>query len=509
MSKSIGLIGAPTSAGAFAPGRRMRRPRLRDAGLVARLRAAGVDVVDLGDTPRFRWRPDPHDRFAMNAGAVRAAALAVAERVSAALERDLLPLVIGGDCTVELGTVLGWQRHRRRDHARVLRPASRPEHARHGPGRRASTGWAWPTCSGNRARVRELDRGLGRPCAPEDVLVLGYSRRARHAWPSATTIAAARHPRRRAGGESRPIPPAPPRRRLAWTRERGGPFLVHFDADSIDFADLPLAENTDRNVGLSFDDVADALDALLRGEVGAVTVTEINPHHGEPDGVDAATLPRSVRAGARPLGLGASATPVRRCAVLYRSAQPRACLATPHTARCPPLRPRARRPGLRARRRPHVHSPSTHGVTRVRSVNRRREHGPVAVPGPAVICVLTRSVDQGRSVGLVSVLRVETARSRTRSGGRRPHRVDRRLGDRVHDRQIRRGGIPDLSRGAEARRTLLAVVSDGAYVLLAGAVAGRLRTSRRARGGLAKLSGGVYIGLGISAALSGTRAAKG
>ena len=56
--------------------------------------------------------------------------------------------------------------------------------------------------------------------------------------------------------------------------------------------------------------------------------------------------------------------------------------------------------------------------------------------------------------------------------------------------------------------TLLAVLSDGAYVLLAGAVGGWLRGGRSARRRLAKLSGGVYIGLGVSAALSGTSHAR-
>jgi len=51
--------------------------------------------------------------------------------------------------------------------------------------------------------------------------------------------------------------------------------------------------------------------------------------------------------------------------------------------------------------------------------------------------------------------------------------------------------------------TMLAVLSDGAYVVLAGAVGGWIRTGRRARRRLAKLSGGVYIGLGLTAALSG------
>jgi threonine/homoserine/homoserine lactone efflux protein len=56
--------------------------------------------------------------------------------------------------------------------------------------------------------------------------------------------------------------------------------------------------------------------------------------------------------------------------------------------------------------------------------------------------------------------------------------------------------------------TLLAVVSDGAYAILAGAAGGWLRTSRRARGCLAKASGGVYIGLGVTAALAGAGHAR-
>ena len=284
MSKSIGLIGAPTSAGAFAPGQEDAPAALRDAGLVARLRAAGVDVVDLGDTPRFRWRPDPHDRFAMNAGAVRSAALAVAERVSAALDRDLLPLVIGGDCTVELGTVLGWQRHRQATtlvyfdpHPDLNTPDTAPDGAFDWMGMAHLLGQPG-------ARRELLDLGA---LAPENVLVLGYSA-PRTTRAERETIA--QRGIRVVDQEAVAADPAgAATAALAWARERGGPFLVHFDTDSIDFADLPLAENTDRNVGLSFDDVADALDALLRGEVGALTVTEINPHHGEPDG---ATLRR-------------------------------------------------------------------------------------------------------------------------------------------------------------------------------------------------------------------------
>jgi threonine/homoserine/homoserine lactone efflux protein len=74
----------------------------------------------------------------------------------------------------------------------------------------------------------------------------------------------------------------------------------------------------------------------------------------------------------------------------------------------------------------------------------------------------------------------------------------------------------DASRGPEAVQilllgvvfTVLAVLSDGAYVLLAGAVGARLRSSRRVRRRLSGLSGGIYVGLGVGAAVSGTGHAR-
>jgi threonine/homoserine/homoserine lactone efflux protein len=66
-----------------------------------------------------------------------------------------------------------------------------------------------------------------------------------------------------------------------------------------------------------------------------------------------------------------------------------------------------------------------------------------------------------------------------------------------------RGSVPVQSLILGTFFTVLAVFSDGAYVLLAGAVGRRLRSGRRARPRFAKLSAGVYIGLGVAAALSG------
>ena len=280
--RRVALIGAPTSAGAYAPGQEDAPAAVRDAGLARRLLGAGVEVVDLGDTPRFRWRPDRTDPLAMNIEAVRAAALAVADKVATALERGLMPLVVGGDCTVELGTVSGWQRHQPATSLLYFDPhpdLNTPETVVDG-----AFDWMGMAhlLAEPGARRELVDLGGRVPAlASSDVLLFGYS--VARASVAERDAIARRSLRviEQADVSSGPADAAA--RALAWMEER--PFLLHLDVDSIDFADLPLAENTDRNVGLSFDAVATALDTFVASPLLAgMTITELNPHHGEPDG---------------------------------------------------------------------------------------------------------------------------------------------------------------------------------------------------------------------------------
>jgi arginase len=61
--------------------------------------------------------------------------------------------------------------------------------------------------------------------------------------------------------------------------------LIHVDLDVLDFADMPLAENTRRNAGLTFDQLTVALRALLSApNWAALTICELNPDHGLKDG---------------------------------------------------------------------------------------------------------------------------------------------------------------------------------------------------------------------------------
>jgi arginase len=68
--------------------------------------------------------------------------------------------------------------------------------------------------------------------------------------------------------------------------------LIHFDVDVIDFTDAPLSENTGRNEGLPLDQALRALRVFIAHPAFAtLTITELNPLHGEEDG---ATLERFV-----------------------------------------------------------------------------------------------------------------------------------------------------------------------------------------------------------------------
>ncbi len=115
MERTIAMIGAPSSIGIrpydngltrrldLAPG------TLRDLGLVSRLGAR-----DLGDV-----FPAPYQDFTRTPGRVRNEAqvrdysMAIATRVAAAIGAGAFTLVVGGDCSIVLGTILGARAARR------------------------------------------------------------------------------------------------------------------------------------------------------------------------------------------------------------------------------------------------------------------------------------------------------------------------------------------------------------------------------------------------------------
>lgn len=301
MTRTLGVIGVPSSAGAYAPGQERAPAALRAAGLVGRLEAEGLAVVDHGDAPVWRWRPDRTNPYAQNLGAVAACAADTAERVAGVLAAGQFALVLGGDCTVGVGTVAGHLPAGGRlglvyldVHGDLNIPDSVPDGALDwmGVAHMLAEPGAAPELTEVGSRTPLLD--------DEQIVLLAHD--ARHSTPHELAAierrALALVPREQVAEDPR----AAARAALA-ALGHCDRVAIHFDVDCIDFTDAPLSENTGRNVGLSQDDAFLALAELLRdARVGALTVTELNPEHGSEDGATVADFAARLAAtfGGRP-----------------------------------------------------------------------------------------------------------------------------------------------------------------------------------------------------------------
>jgi arginase len=289
--RKTALIGAPTSLGAFAPGQEQAPRALREAGLTA--------DADLGDIPLRRWTPDRTNRRAQNAEGVTRAVREVAERVEAAIRSGHTPIVLGGDCTVELGTVAGAHAAGERFglvYFDMHPDLNTPETA--GTGTLDWMGTAH--LLGLPGTVPEL--AAVATLAPEDLLLFARDR-------------GETKPPEQAAIEAYGIATidveqvaADPRRAAETAAARFDRYLVHFDVDVVDFVDIPLSENTGHNVGLPFDTAAAALEVLVADpRLAGLTVTEHNPAHGAEDGSTTRTLAAALQralssAASRPSG---------------------------------------------------------------------------------------------------------------------------------------------------------------------------------------------------------------
>jgi arginase len=280
--QSLVVIGAPSSAGAYAPGQEKAPAALRAAGLLEFLSAGGITVDDRGDVSGFRWRADKANPRAMNANAASMVAKATAERVASALAADAAVLVLGGDCTVELGTVTGALRGTQSVGVVYIdldTDLNTPESTQDG-----ALDWMGVAhMLGVEGTVAEL-AALGPRVPmlrPEQVLFFAndnvepFERQVIEALGIAEV--------RLAGVVADPAGAA---QTVVdgWARQFER-LLVHLDVDVLDFVDMPLAENNRRNVGLRFEQLVSALRPLLCApNWAALTICELNPDHGESDG---------------------------------------------------------------------------------------------------------------------------------------------------------------------------------------------------------------------------------
>ena len=107
--RKLTLLGAPVEAGASAPGCAMGPAMLRTAGVVAMLKDLGQDVLDRGDlAPDQAWAElRPPKGKAKNFVEVAGWARALARETYAVMAAGRLPVVLGGDHSLAMGSIAG------------------------------------------------------------------------------------------------------------------------------------------------------------------------------------------------------------------------------------------------------------------------------------------------------------------------------------------------------------------------------------------------------------------
>src|SRR5215218_252761 len=180
MDMQVAIIGAPLDLGAGRRGVDMGPSAIRYAGLEERLRAAAVDCVDRGNVATaVAEATAEHDRRARFLPAIRTTCERIAELVRAALDDRRIPIVLGGDHSIALGTLGGLASRRGPGavlwfdaHGDLNTPETTPSGNVHGMPLAAalgrggpdfqSTSWTLPSLQPERVAVigaRDLDPG--------------------------------------------------------------------------------------------------------------------------------------------------------------------------------------------------------------------------------------------------------------------------------------------------------------------------------------------------------------
>lgn len=280
--REVVVIGVASSAGAHHAGQDRAPAALRAAGLVERLRAAGVAVQDRGDIIESVFGSDDAASTARNLDRVVTVAAATAAAVAEVMAAERLPLVLGGDCSLTIGVTAGVLRQR--SDAGLLyfdgdADLATPE----------TTSSGVLDAMGTAHLLGLTDNALSRlgPCWPmlpdERLVLFGYDQGDPET--SREVILAARPSLARYPDVSvRADPAGAARRALAGRQESAGPIIVHFDVDAVDSRDLPLANFPHYGTGVSLAAAREALAVFLSApDLAAVVLTEVNPSY-EPSG---------------------------------------------------------------------------------------------------------------------------------------------------------------------------------------------------------------------------------
>ena len=151
MATTIALVGAPIDLGTHEPGPAIGPAFLRTAGLAAALEQLGLQVRDHGDVAKPASTIAAPVANARNFAEVAAWSHALSDVVARALADGSLPIVLGGDHCLSIGSIDGVARHCAEQgrelfvlwldaHADINTPATSPSGNMHGMPLAALTG---------------------------------------------------------------------------------------------------------------------------------------------------------------------------------------------------------------------------------------------------------------------------------------------------------------------------------------------------------------------------------
>jgi arginase len=256
---------------------------IRAAGLIDQLGRVGFQVDDLGDSAVVPWRPDRANPQAQNLQAVLETVRTTTKRVADALvERDRIALVLGGDCTVGIGTVAGIRQ--------AVGPVALAYFDLHSdlntPATATDGALDWMALA-HMLAVEGAEPTLTAAAgnAPLDPgLVVLFA----HAMAHSTRFERGQIERlglaRVALEQVRNDPEGAAGQALQLLADRSDNYAIHLDVDVVDFTDAPLSEHPSRNTGLKLDEMLRALRVLASGPgLVAITLAELNPHNAAAD----------------------------------------------------------------------------------------------------------------------------------------------------------------------------------------------------------------------------------
>jgi len=277
--KKIVLLGAATSAAALRSGSERAPAALRSTSLADRLKSAGFDVADHGDTATHTFQADDEHPRARNVSEIFKSLNDLRPRVEMAVKSGALPLILSGDCISVLAVIAGARRYFRnvslmyvdRD-ADLNLPSTTTSGCIDGMVISHVIGKGAP----------ELVRFWGEPplVREVDIALFGFERLDPAEEKYLASSPLRRHPASEVSNAG-----AVATARTALERVHAGKheFVLHFDIDTISSGEF-RATNFPGEGGLSYQEVRDALRVFaVQPNLIAIVIAGYNPDL-DPDG---------------------------------------------------------------------------------------------------------------------------------------------------------------------------------------------------------------------------------